>query len=92
MDAGTLHPYPGGVLPTSALAGNGEQLERPQRGAQAVVGDGDGLLYGSERDPERVSAGRERGGTGQVRPPHLYLDYFNAGICHTSIYEIADEQ
>jgi hypothetical protein len=90
MDAGTLHPYPGGVLPTSYLAAS-------QRNS-AVLNAQNKPWWVTETgyytSPNATVAVYQPGVSEAAQGKYvdrIYLDYFNAGISHTSVYEIADE-
>ena len=90
MDAGTLHPYPDGGVPTASLAGT--------EGALAVLNGAHKPWWVTETGyytaPHATQNVYQPGVSEQAQAKYatrLYLDYFNAGIVHTSIYEIADE-
>ncbi len=90
MDAGTLHPYPDGVVPTSALAStisNSSVLNAAHK-PWWVTETG---YYTSPNATQGVyQPGISEAAQGKY-VDRIYLDYFNAGISHTSVYEIIDE-
>jgi hypothetical protein len=91
MDFATLHPYPDGGVPRTNLG--------PMQRAL-------GLLNGAHKPWWVTESGYQTapGATAQVYQPgvsetaqgkyalRLYLDYFNAGISHTALYELIDER
>jgi hypothetical protein len=91
MDFATLHPYPDGGVPRTNLG--------PMQRAL-------GLLNGAHKPWWVTESGYQTapGATAQVYQPgvsetaqgkyalRLYLDYFNAGISHTAMYELIDER
>lgn len=90
MDAGTLHPYPGGVLPTSALSGtirNSSVLNAANKPWWVTE---TGYYTSPNATVSVYQPGISEAAQGKYTP-RIYLDYFNAGISHTSVYEIADE-
>ena len=91
MDAGTLHPYPGGGVPTAALASTESALS-VLNGAHKPWWVTETGYYTSTTATSNVyQPGVSE--TAQAKyAARLYLDYFNAGIVHTSVYEIADER
>jgi len=90
MDAGTLHPYPGGQLPTSALAStisNSSVLNAAHKPWWVTE-------TGYYTSPNATVAVYQPGVSEAAQGKYagrIYLDYFRAGISHTSVYEIADE-
>ncbi len=90
MDAGTLHPYPDGVLPTSALAST-ESNSSVLNAAHKPWWVTETGYYTAPNATQNVyQPGVSEAAQGKYAP-RIYLDYFNAGIVHTSVYEIADE-
>ena len=90
MDAGTLHPYPGGVLPTSALNSTirNSSVLNAQNKPWWVTETG---YYTSPNATVSVyQPGISEAAQGKY-VDRIYLDYFSAGISHTSVYEIIDE-
>ena len=90
MDAGTLHPYPNGVNPLSALVStqNNSSVLNAAHKPWWVTETG---YYTAPRATTGVyQPGVSEAAQGKY-VPRLYLDYFNAGIVHTSVYEIIDE-
>ncbi|MEO6208973.1 MAG: hypothetical protein ABIQ10_02495, partial [Gemmatimonadaceae bacterium] len=90
MDAGTLHPYPNGTLPSSALVStqNSSSVLNATRKPWWVTETG---YYTAPHATTGVyQPGVSEAAQGKY-VPRLYLDYFNAGIVHTSVYEIIDE-
>ena len=90
MDAGTIHPYPNGVLPASALtsAENNSGVLNAAHKPWWVTETG---YYTAPNATTGVyQPGVSEAAQGKY-VPRLYLDYFNRGIVHTSVYEIIDE-
>ncbi len=90
MDAGTIHPYPSGGVPTSNLSS--AELNA------AVLNAAHKPLWVTETGyytAPNATTGVYQPGVSETAQgkyaPRLYLDYFNAGIVHTSIYELIDE-
>ena len=90
MDAGTLHPYPGGKVPTAALASTESALS-VLNGAHKPWWVTETGYYTSTSATTNVYQPGVSEAAQAKYALRLYLDYFNAGIVHTSIYEIADE-
>ncbi|MEP7086817.1 MAG: hypothetical protein ABI884_05740, partial [Gemmatimonadota bacterium] len=90
MDAGNLHPYPNGTIPSSALVStqNNSSVLNAAHKSWWVTETG---YYTSPN----ATTGVYQPGVSETAQgkyvPRLYLDYFNAGIVHTSVYEIIDE-
>jgi len=90
MDAGTLHPYPDGLTPTYALAST-EQNSSVLNAANKPWWVTETGYYTSPNATVNVyQPGVSEAAQGKYAD-RIYLDYFNAGIVHTSVYEIADE-
>ena len=90
MDAGTLHPYPDGVIPTSSLVSteNNSSVLNAAHKPWWVTETG---YYTAVNATQGVyQPGISEAAQGKY-VPRLYLDYFNSGIVHTSVYEIIDE-
>jgi uncharacterized protein YjdB len=91
MDAGTLHPYPSGGIPTAALASSETAL--------AVLNGANKPWWVTETGyhtaPNATQMLYQPGVSETAQGKYvarLYLDYFNAGIIHTSVYELIDER
>jgi hypothetical protein len=91
MDAGTLHPYPGGGIPTASLASTESALS-VLNGARKPWWVTETGYYTSTSATSNVYQPGVSEAAQAKYATRLYLDYFNAGIVHTSIYEIADER
>jgi hypothetical protein len=91
MDAGTIHPYPSGGVPTAYLTAT-ETASSVLNGAHKPWWVTETGYYTSTTATSNVyQPGVSE--TAQAKyAARLYLDYFNAGIIHTSVYEIADER
>ena len=90
MDAGTLHPYPNGVIPGSALVStesNSSVLNAAQKPWWVTE---TGYYTAPNATTGVYQPGVSESAQGKY-VPRLYLDYFKAGIVHTSVYEIIDE-
>lgn len=88
MDAGNIHPYPGGDPPDrdshleeelemAAKVAGDRPVQATESGYHNAVGDRSGHLPASER-----AAG--------IYMPRLFLDYFRRGIRRTYAYELID--
>jgi Big-like domain-containing protein len=90
MDAGTIHPYPNGTLPLSAL-----QASENNSGVLNAAHKPWWVTETGYYTAPRATTGVYQPGVSEAAQgkyvPRLYLDYFNAGIVHTSVYEIIDE-
>jgi hypothetical protein len=91
MDAGTLHPYPGGGLPTAALSAS--------KSALAVLNAAHKGWWVTETGyhtaPNATQLLYQPGVSEQAQGKYvvrLYIDYFNAGISHSAVYELIDER
>jgi len=90
MDAGTIHPYPGGQLPMSNVA-SAESYSSVLNAAHKPWWVTETGYYTAPNATTGVyQPGISEAAQGKYAP-RLYLDYFNAGIVHTSIYELIDE-
>jgi hypothetical protein len=90
MDAGTLHPYPSASVPTAYLAST-EATLAPLNGAHKGWWVTETGYYTAPNATQNVyQPGVSEAAQGKY-VPRLYLDYFNAGISHTSVYELIDE-
>ena len=90
MDAGTIHPYPGGVLPTSALKSTENNSSVLNAAHKPWWVTETGYYTAPHATTGVYQPGVSEAAQGKYAP-RLYLDYFNAGIVHTSMYEIVDE-
>ena len=90
MDAGTLHPYPNGVLPTSALVSTENNSSVLNAAHKPWWVTETGYYTAPNATTGVYQPGVSEAAQGKYAP-RLYLDYFNAGIVHTSVYEIIDE-
>jgi hypothetical protein len=90
MDAGTIHPYPGGQLPLNALA-SAESYSSVLNAAHKPWWVTETGYYTAPNATTGVyQPGVSEAAQGKYAP-RIYLDYFNHGIVHTSIYELIDE-
>jgi len=90
MDGGTIHPYPSGGIPTGYLTAT-ETASSVLNGAHKPWWVTETGYYTAPNATQNVY---QPGVSEQAQGKYisrLYLDYFNAGIVHTSVYEIADE-
>jgi hypothetical protein len=90
MDAGTLHPYPSASVPTAFL-GSMENALAPLNGAHKGWWVTETGYYTAPHATQNVYQPGVSEAAQAKYAPRLYLDYFNAGISHTSIYELIDE-
>ena len=90
MDAGTLHPYPDGDVPTAHLAA----MESGFAAMNAAKKPWWVTETGYHTSPNATQALYQPGVSDIAQSkyvPRLYLDYFAAGIPYTSVYELIDE-
>ncbi len=90
MDAGTLHPYPDGDVPTAHLS----QMESSFAPIDAAKKPWWVTETGYHTSPNATEALYQPGVSDIAQSkyvPRLYLDYFAAGIPYTSVYELIDE-
>ena len=90
MDAGTLHPYPNGTLPASALLSTESNSGVLNAAHKPWWVTETGYYTAPHATTGVYQPGVSEAAQGKY-VPRLYLDYFNAGIVHTSVYEIIDE-
>ena len=90
MDAGTLHPYPSAQVPTADLQGMESRLA-PLNAAHKGWWVTETGYYTAPNATQNVYQPGVTEAAQAKYAPRLYLDYFNAGISHTSIYELIDE-
>ena len=90
MDGGTLHSYPGGGTPTAALSATEHNSGVLNAAHKPWWVTETGYYTAPNATANTYQPGISEAAQGKYAP-RLYLDYFNAGIVHTSIYEIADE-
>ena len=90
MDAGTLHPYPSASVPTAYLAST-ESALAALNGAHKGWWVTETGYYTAVNATQNVYQPGVSEKAQAKYAPRLYLDYFNAGISHTSIYELIDE-
>lgn len=90
MDAATIHPYPGGGIPMGSLpsAENAASILNAAHKPYWVTETG---YYTAPHATVSVYQPGISEAAQAKYSTRLYLDYFNAGIVHTSLYEIADE-
>ena len=89
-DAGTLHPYPDGDIPTASLA----RMRRDFAAMEPANKPWWVTETGYHTSPNATEALYQPGVTDIAQSkyvPRLYLDYFAAGIPYTSVYELIDE-
>ena len=89
-DAGTLHPYPDGDIPTAHLG----RMESDFAAINAAKKPWWVTETGYHTSPNATEALYQPGVSDIAQSkyvPRLYLDYFAAGIPHTSVYELIDE-
>lgn len=87
MDYGNIHPYPGGRPPLASLADH-EDMLRAVTASRPLVATETGYhtATGWTGDHPPVSEGA------MARyVPRLFLEYFDAGITRTFLYELIDE-
>ena len=90
MDAGTLHPYPNGDVPTAHLA----SMESSFAPINAAKRPWWVTETGYHTSPNATEALYQPGVSDIAQSkyvPRLYLDYFAARIPYTSVYELIDE-
>jgi hypothetical protein len=90
MDGGTIHPYPSGGVPTLNLAST-ESNSSVLNAAHKPWWVTETGYYTSPNATISVYQPGVDESSQAKYATRLYLDYFRAGIVHTSIYEIADE-
>ncbi len=87
MDYGTIHPYPGGLPPLASLADHENKL-RAITGSRPLVATETGyhtaMSWPGEHPPVSEQAMARY-------VPRLFLQYFDAGINRTYLYELIDE-
>jgi len=90
MDAGTIHPYPSGGVPAGYLTSteNASSLLNGANKGWWVTETGYYTAPNATQNVYQPGVSEQAQGKYISR---LYLDYFNAGISHTSVYEITDE-
>jgi hypothetical protein len=90
MDAGTLHSYPDGGIPTVALSATEHNSGVLNAAHKPWWVTETGYYTAPHASANVYQPGVSEAAQGKYAP-RLYLDYFNAGIVHTSMYEIVDE-
>jgi hypothetical protein len=87
MDYGSMHPYPGGKLPSSSIVPNIEGLRsiNGQRVLQATETGYHNAVASTDghRGVSEAAMGKY--------VPRLFLEYFNAGVARTFEYELIDQ-
>lgn len=87
LDGGALHPYPGGQRPMAAVSTHvtyGRKISGTKPLMASESGYHDALLWsGSHPGVSEAAMGRYA--------PRLALDYFNAGLTRSYLYELIDE-
>jgi len=89
-DAGTLHPYPDGDIPTAHLG----RMQSDFAGINAAKKPWWVTETGYHTSPNATESLYQPGVSDIAQSkyvPRLYLDYFAAGIPYTSVYELIDE-
>lgn len=90
MDAGTLHPYPEGDVPTAHLA----SMERALAPLDVAKKPWWVTETGYHTSPNATENLYQPGVSDAAQAKYIgriYLDYFAAGIPYTSVYEFIDE-
>ena len=90
MDAGTLHPYPDGDIPTAHLA----QLQGALAPLDAAKKPWWVTETGYHTSPNATESLYQPGVSESAQAKYIgriYLDYFAAGIPYTAVYELIDE-
>jgi len=90
MDAGTLHPYPSASVPMAYLASTEAALAALNGAHKGWWVTETGYYTAPNATQNVYQPGVTEAAQGKY-VPRLYLDYFNAGISHTSVYELIDE-
>src|SRR5450432_1336376 len=90
MDAGTLHPYPSAQVPMAYLASTEAALAALNGAHKGWWVTETGYYTAPNATQNVYQPGVTEAAQGKY-VPRLYLDYFNAGISHTSVYELVDE-
>jgi hypothetical protein len=88
VDFGNVHPYSGGQVPAASLPYNRhvEELVAPDRPVVATeAGFHNALASKSGNRPVSEAVQAEY-------VPRLFLDFFNAGVVRTYLYELLDER
>lgn len=89
-DAGTLHPYPSGGIPTASLAATSAFTSSFVKGKPQWVTE-----TGYYTSPTATTNAYQPGVSEIAAAKYItreYLDYFQRGIPHTSTYELIDER
>jgi hypothetical protein len=91
MDAGTLHPYPDADVPMAHLESTKHALAALNAANKPwwVTETG---YYTAPNATENVYQPGVSDAAQAKYIARIYLDYFNAGIPHTSVYELIDER
>jgi hypothetical protein len=90
MDAGTLHPYPSAQVPMAYLQST-ENALAALNGAHKGWWVTETGYYTAPNATQNVYQPGVTEAAQAKYAPRLYLDFFAAGISHTSIYELIDE-
>jgi hypothetical protein len=88
VDFGNVHPYSGGQVPAASLQYNrhAEELVAPRRPVVATeAGFHNAIHSTSGNRPVSEAAQAEY-------VPRMFLDFFNAGVVRTYLYELLDER
>lgn len=88
-DGGTMHPYPGGVLPMSAVANTKAFTGTFVKGKPLWITE-----TGYYTSPNATISVYQPGVSELAAAKYItreYLDYFASGVVHSSTYELIDE-
>jgi len=87
MDFGSIHPYPGGMPPLANLTDHENKLQ-PVVGSRPLVATETGYHTATAWTGEHPAVSEQA----MARyVPRLFLEYFDAGISRTYLYELIDE-
>ena len=89
MDAGSMHPYPGGGPPTEDLESYNIDNTRQVSGEKPLAATETG--YHTAEDGNGGQAGVSEAAQAKYLP-RLFLEYFNRGIARTFSYELLDQR
>lgn len=89
MDAGNMHPYPGGGPPTEDLEDYNVDNTRRIAGEKPLVATETG--YHTAEDGNGGQAGVSEAAEAKYLP-RMFLEYFNRGIARSFSYELLDQR